>query len=272
SGLIPRLCRDLFDKADNLIKIEKISVSIKISYFEIYNENVYDLLTNSNNNNNKLRIREDPKSGPFVKNLSNFAVTNYGEIENYFKLGNQNRKTAKTKMNNNSSRSHAIFTISIKQIEYLDIYNDIIKNIKKSKIRLVDLAGSERVNSTGSSGERLKEGSNINKSLTHLGRVINSNTLNIVVPYRDSTLTWILKESLGEGGNSKTAMIACVSPCDYDETLSTLRYANNVKMIKTEAKINNDTDEINNRDDEIKPRNYGNERKNQFIRVGIRKS
>jgi hypothetical protein len=154
-------------------------------------------------------------------------------------------------MNDTSSRSHAVFTIMLKQIHH-DLDTDETTE-RSSRIRLVDLAGSERAKSTEATGQRLREGSNINKSLTTLGRVIaaladpkqqrprpggssRKDTTSSVVPYRDSILTWLLKDSLG--GNSKTAMIACIAPSDYEETLSTLRYADQAKRIRTRAVVN----------------------------------
>lgn len=242
-GLVPRVCKDIFNRCEVLLTDKRVAVTVKISYFEIYNEDVYDLLAeNRRTNLTRLRVRESPETGPYVENLSEFVVKSYEDVWKYFNMGTVNRKTASTKLNVSSSRSHAIFTISIKQIQYSDAKAEKVVNVKKSSLRLVDLAGSERANSTKAMGERLKEGSNINKSLTCLGRVINTLALNTitqekpVIPFRDSVLTWILKESLG--GNSKTAMVACISPGDYEETLSTLRYASNAKKIKTEARIN----------------------------------
>ncbi len=157
-------------------------------------------------------------------------------------------------MNDTSSRSHAVFTINLRQTS-LDLSSQ--KDIEKiSRFRLVDLAGSERAAATGASGTRLREGANINKSLTTLGRVIAKLAEPIqsgVVPYRDSVLTWLLSDSLG--GNSKTAMIACISPADYDESLSTLRYADAAKHISTQAVVNEITHKsigINNLEKEIK--------------------
>jgi hypothetical protein len=165
------------------------------------------------------------------------------------RMGDSSRTTASTKMNDTSSRSHAVFTIMLKQIHH-DYHSDETTE-RLARIRLVDLAGSERAKATEATGQRLREGSNINKSLTTLGRVIaaladprhsrihNPHRKNRdVVPYRDSILTWLLKDSLG--GNSKTAMIACIAPSDYDETLSTLRYADQAKHIRTTAVVNQD--------------------------------
>ena len=161
-------------------------------------------------------------------------------------------------MNDTSSRSHAVFTIRLKQITHSLLSDETIE--RTARMRLVDLAGSERAKSTEATGTRLKEGGQINKSLTTLGRVIaaladprrqNKNRrIRDVVPYRDSVLTWLLKDSLG--GNSKTAMVACIAPSDYDETLSTLRYADQAKRIRTRALVNQDSMSSAQRDAQIK--------------------
>jgi hypothetical protein len=174
----------------------------------------------------------------------------------YMKMGDSSRTTASTKMNDTSSRSHAVFTIMLKQIHH-DMDTDETTE-RMARIRLVDLAGSERAKATEATGARLREGSNINKSLTTLGRVIaaladpkqrSGRRNKDVVPYRDSILTWLLKDSLG--GNSKTAMIACIAPSDYDETLSTLRYADQAKKIRTRAVVNQDHVSAAERDAQI---------------------
>ena len=180
---------------------------------------------------------------------SSAPIATAAEILKYMRMGDSSRTVASTKMNDTSSRSHAVFTIMLKQIHH-DYHTDETTE-RLARIRLVDLAGSERAKATEATGQRLREGGNINKSLTTLGRVIaaladpkharvhNSKRTNRdIVPYRDSILTWLLKDSLG--GNSKTAMIACIAPSDYDETLSTLRYADQAKHIRTTATINQD--------------------------------
>jgi len=160
-------------------------------------------------------------------------------------------------MNDTSSRSHAVFTIRLKQITHSLLSDETIE--RTARMRLVDLAGSERAKSTEATGARLKEGGQINKSLTTLGRVIaaladprrgKSRRTRDVVPYRDSVLTWLLKDSLG--GNSKTAMVACIAPADYEETLSTLRYADQAKRIRTRALVNQDSMSSAQRDAQIK--------------------
>ncbi|EPB70512.1 kinesin motor domain protein [Ancylostoma ceylanicum] len=195
---------------------------------EIYCERVKDLL-NPNSGGN-LRVREHPLLGPYVDDLTKMAVCSYQDICHLMDEGNKARTVAATNMNSTSSRSHAVFTIVLTQKRHCPDAN--LDTEKVSKISLVDLAGSERATSTGAEGQRLKEGANINKSLTTLGLVISKLAEEAnkkgkrgkgVIPYRDSVLTWLLRENLG--GNSKTAMIAALSPADinFDETLSTLR-------------------------------------------------
>uniref|UniRef100_A0A8C4MR93 plus-end-directed kinesin ATPase n=1 Tax=Equus asinus asinus TaxID=83772 RepID=A0A8C4MR93_EQUAS len=217
-----------------------------VSYMEIYCERVRDLLNPKNKGN--LRVREHPLLGPYVEDLSKLAVTSYTDIADLMDAGNKARTVAATNMNETSSRSHAVFTIVFTQKKHDTETN--LSTEKVSKISLVDLAGSERADSTGAKGTRLKEGANINKSLTTLGKVISALAEVVSVskkkkktdfiPYRDSVLTWLLRENLG--GNSRTAMVAALSPADinYDETLSTLRYADRAKQIKCNAVINED--------------------------------
>ena len=169
----------------------------------------------------------------------------------------QSRTTAATKMNDTSSRSHAVFTIRLKQITHSILSDETVE--RTARMRLVDLAGSERAKSTQATGQQLKEGGQINKSLSTLGRVINalaargqdtkSRKTRQVIPYRDSVLTWLLRDSLG--GNSKTAMVACIAPSDYEETLSTLRYADQAKRIRTRASVNQDCMSAAQRDAQI---------------------
>ncbi|KIW86323.1 hypothetical protein Z517_01719 [Fonsecaea pedrosoi CBS 271.37] len=247
-GLIPRTCEDLFQRIESN-ESANISYSVRVSYFEVYNEHVRDLFQPRTEPPQYLKIRESPTEGPYVKDLTEIQVKNYGEILKYMRMGDSSRTTASTKMNDTSSRSHAVFTIMLKQIHH-DYRTDETTE-RLARIRLVDLAGSERAKATEATGQRLREGGNINKSLTTLGRVIaaladpkHGRTQHAkrgnrdIVPYRDSILTWLLKDSLG--GNSKTAMIACIAPSDYDETLSTLRYADQAKHIRTKAIINQD--------------------------------
>ncbi|XP_036971066.1 kinesin-like protein KIF1A isoform X18 [Acanthopagrus latus] len=248
-GIIPLLCEDLFTKINDNIDNSN-SYSVEVSYMEIYCERVRDLLNPKNKGN--LRVREHPLMGPYVEDLSKLAVTSYNDIQDLMDSGNKARTVAATNMNETSSRSHAVFNIIFTQ-KRLDADTDNTSE-KVSKISLVDLAGSERADSTGAKGTRLKEGANINKSLTTLGKVISAlaevdsgsnknkkkKKVESFIPYRDSVLTWLLRENLG--GNSRTAMVAALSPADinYDETLSTLRYADRAKQIRCNAVINED--------------------------------
>ncbi|XP_075695442.1 kinesin-like protein KIF1B isoform X18 [Rhinoderma darwinii] len=248
AGIIPQLCEELFEKI-NCNNNDDVSFSVEVSYMEIYCERVRDLLNPKTKGN--LRVREHPLLGPYVEDLSKLAVTSYTDIADLMDAGNKARTVAATNMNETSSRSHAVFTIVFTQ-RRLDIETNLATE-KVSKISLVDLAGSERADSTGAKGTRLKEGANINKSLTTLGKVISAlaevdncpskskkKKKSDFIPYRDSVLTWLLRENLG--GNSRTAMVAALSPADinYDETLSTLRYADRAKQIKCNAIINED--------------------------------
>ncbi|XP_070125779.1 kinesin-like protein KIF1A isoform X37 [Equus przewalskii] len=247
-GIIPQLCEDLFSRINEMTN-DNMSYSVEVSYMEIYCERVRDLLNPKNKGN--LRVREHPLLGPYVEDLSKLAVTSYNDIQDLMDSGNKARTVAATNMNETSSRSHAVFNIIFTQKRH-DAETNITTE-KVSKISLVDLAGSERADSTGAKGTRLKEGANINKSLTTLGKVISAlaemdsgpnknkkKKKTDFIPYRDSVLTWLLRENLG--GNSRTAMVAALSPADinYDETLSTLRYADRAKQIRCNAVINED--------------------------------
>ncbi|XP_034149659.1 kinesin-like protein KIF1A isoform X23 [Esox lucius] len=249
-GIIPLMCEDLFTKFNDSNNDNSKSYSVEVSYMEIYCERVRDLLNPKNKGN--LRVREHPLMGPYVEDLSKLAVTSYNDIQDLMDSGNKARTVAATNMNETSSRSHAVFNIIFTQKRH-DSETDNTSE-KVSKISLVDLAGSERADSTGAKGTRLKEGANINKSLTTLGKVISAlaevdssqnknkkkKKVESHIPYRDSVLTWLLRENLG--GNSRTAMVAALSPADinYDETLSTLRYADRAKQIRCNAVINED--------------------------------
>lgn len=265
-GLIPRTCQDLFERIESS-ESPNVSYSVRVSYFEVYNEHVRDLLVPRTDSAFYLKIRESPTEGPYVKDLTDQPVRNYADIIRLMKIGDASRTVASTKMNDTSSRSHAVFTIMLKQI-HADMNTDETTE-RVARIRLVDLAGSERAKATEAKGARLREGANINKSLTTLGRVIAALAdasaassqpgsprkrtqrpiQREIVPYRDSILTWLLKDSLG--GNSKTAMIACIAPADYDETLSTLRYADQAKRIRTRAVVNQDSKTSAERDAQI---------------------
>ncbi|KAI3585083.1 hypothetical protein IWW34DRAFT_724562 [Fusarium oxysporum f. sp. albedinis] len=245
-GIVPLICQDMFKRIDELKKDKTTKCTVEVSYLEIYNERVRDLLNPSTKGN--LKVREHPSTGPYVEDLAKLAVNEFQEIEHLMDEGNKARTVAATNMNQTSSRSHAVFTLMLTQKKY---DTDTKMEMEKvAKISLVDLAGSERATSTGATGARLKEGAEINRSLSTLGRVIaaladlstggKKKKGTGQVPYRDSVLTWLLKDSLG--GNSMTAMIAAVSPADinFDETLSTLRYADSAKRIKNHAVVNED--------------------------------
>ncbi|XP_051000425.1 stAR-related lipid transfer protein 9 isoform X2 [Acomys russatus] len=273
-GLTPRICEGLFMGEDDGASLPS-SRSIKVSFLEIYNERVRDLLKQSNQNKPyTLRVREHPEMGPYVQGLSQHVVTNYQQVIQLLEEGIANRMTAATHVHEASSRSHAIFTIHCTQA----VLQNNLPSETASKINLVDLAGSERADPSYCK-DRITEGANINKSLVTLGIVISTLAQNSQVfsscqslssaassggdsgipsnasgsssgggparrqsyiPYRDSVLTWLLKESLG--GNSKTIMVATVSPAhtSYSETMSTMRYAATAKNIINKPRVNED--------------------------------
>lgn len=244
AGVIPRICHDMFERISEMQKDQNLTYTVEVSYLEIYNERVRDLLNPATKGN--LKVREHPSTGPYVEDLAKLVVSSFQEIQHLMDEGNKARTVAATSMNETSSRSHAVFTLTVTQKRH-DVETGMDTE-KVAKISLVDLAGSERATSTGATGARLKEGAEINRSLSTLGRVIaaladlsTGKKKNMsMVPYRDSVLTWLLKDSLG--GNSMTAMIAAISPADinFEETLSTLRYANSAKRIKNHAVVNED--------------------------------
>ncbi|XP_078712139.1 kinesin-like protein KIF13A isoform X4 [Lampetra fluviatilis] len=242
-GLTPRLCGALFERVSRLSRDDH-SFKVEVSYMEIYNEKVRDLL-DPKGGRQSLKVREHKLLGPYVDGLSQLAVRTFQDIDSLMSEGNKSRTVAATNMNEESSRSHAVFTITLTQT-LTDLASGT-SGEKVSRLSLVDLAGSERASKTGAAGDRLKEGSNINKSLSTLGLVISAladqaagKNKNKFVPYRDSALTWLLKDNLG--GNSRTAMVATVSPAadNYEETLSTLRYADRAKRIVNHAVVNED--------------------------------
>ena len=247
AGVIPKICQDMFERIGAMQQDTRLKCTVEVSYLEIYNERVRDLLNPSTKGN--LKVREHPSTGPYVEDLAKLVVSSFNEIEHLMDEGNKARTVAATNMNETSSRSHAVFTLTLTQKRH-DVETNMAME-KVAKISLVDLAGSERATSTGATGARLKEGAEINRSLSTLGRVIaaladlsDSKKKKVgkgsQVPYRDSVLTWLLKDSLG--GNSMTAMIAAISPADinFEETLSTLRYADSAKRIKNHAVVNED--------------------------------
>ncbi|XP_074655723.1 kinesin-like protein KIF14, partial [Tubulanus polymorphus] len=255
-GIIPRFGDDLFRRRDLKVDAERMKINVEISFFEIYNEKIHDLLAPSGDNTcaNKqgskhvLRVREHPVLGPYVEGLSSYVVSSFEDMQTWLNLGNKQRATAATGMNDKSSRSHSVFTIILTQTRSENIEGEDHEHSTTSKINLIDLAGSERQSTAKTSGDRLKEGASINKSLLTLGKVISTlsdlatctNRKRLFIPYRDSILTWLLKESLG--GNSQTAMLATISPANIcmEETLSTLRYAKQARAIVNNAKVNED--------------------------------
>ncbi|XP_053141856.1 stAR-related lipid transfer protein 9 isoform X2 [Hemicordylus capensis] len=270
-GLTPRICKGLFSRDDDYSK-QPASCRVEVSFLEIYNERVRDLLRLSNNKKPyTLRVREHPETGPYVQGLSQHVVTDYKQVVGLLEEGIANRITAATHVHDASSRSHAIFTIQYTQA----ILENNLPSEIASKINLVDLAGSERADPSYCK-DRITEGANINKSLvtlgivisalaqnsqmfsscqsinsiasevdsnhtdTHCGASVGNHRRQAYIPYRDSILTWLLKDSLG--GNSKTIMIATISPASscYNETISTLRYASNAKNIINKPRVNED--------------------------------
>lgn len=219
-----------------------------VSYLEIYNENIRDLLRNSHGN---LPLKETSEGGIVVQNLTQHPVASVEQCEKLLELGNANRAVGGTNMNATSSRSHSIFSICVERMTKEEGDDDELEllrlgpTIKRGKLNLVDLAGSERQTKTGATGDRLKEATKINLSLSALGNVISAlvDGKTKHIPYRDSKLTRLLQDSLG--GNTKTLMIACISPAEsnYDETLSTLRYANRAKNISNKPTLNEDPTE-----------------------------
>eukprot|EP00047_Mylnosiga_fluctuans_P022633 m.123624 g.123624 ORF g.123624 m.123624 type:complete len:1017 (-) comp9331_c1_seq4:1455-4505(-) len=240
-GIVPLTCEAMFKEiALNTDMTRQYQVSF--SMLEIYNERVRDLLVPLQQSPpGGLKVRQNPKAGFFVEGLKHVAVSSYGDIEHWMAQGTVMRTTASTKMNETSSRSHMVITVNFKQV----FFNDAKQSTTKSSdIHLVDLAGSERADATGATGDRLKEGSAINQSLSTLGNVISAlaemaaGKPNVQVPYRDSVLTKLLHNALG--GNSRTIMVAAISPAavNYDETVSTLRYADRAKRIRNNAVVN----------------------------------
>ncbi|KAH8290004.1 hypothetical protein KR018_012516 [Drosophila ironensis] len=276
AGIIPRFCHELFRRIEALKQQQQLQVEVEVSYFEIYNEKIHDLLSVQHaaaasaestpvhqQQRPALKVREHPIFGPYVVDLSAHSVDSYSALRNWLAVGNSQRATASTAMNDKSSRSHSIFNIVL---NLTDLTSDdglssdtdsgtvsSLRQTRRSKISLVDLAGSERISVSGSNGERIREGVSINKSLLTLGKVIaaladsrkaggggpaGSGTPSTFVPYRESVLTWLLRENLG--GNSKTVMLATISPASLhvDETLATLRYACKARSIVNRVKVN----------------------------------
>ncbi|KAM7401733.1 hypothetical protein PAMP_017027 [Pampus punctatissimus] len=233
-GVIPRAFEHVFE---SIQCAENTKFLVRASYLEIYNEEIRDLL--GNDTKQKLELKEHPEHGVYVRDLSMHTVHSVGECERIIEQGWRNRAVGYTLMNKDSSRSHSIFTI---HLEICNTDGDGQDHLRAGKLNLVDLAGSERQSKTGATGERLREATKINLSLSALGNVISAlvDGRSKYIPYRDSKLTRLLQDSLG--GNTRTLMIACLSPADnnYEETLSTLRYANRAKSIQNRPRINED--------------------------------
>lgn len=235
-GIIPGTFEQIFEQI-GLNKVPNKQFLVQAAYLEIYNEEVRDLV--SNTPKTPLDLKEDPDKGVYVKGLSQNIMRNSEQVMDLMAKGNEQRSVGFTLMNAGSSRSHSIFILVI-ETSIPDEAKPGELKIKAGKLNLVDLAGSERQGKTGAEGVRLKEATKINLSLSALGNVISALVTGAHIPYRDSKLTRMLQDSLG--GNTKTIMIAAVSPADYnfEETLSTLRYANRAKNIKNKPKINED--------------------------------
>ncbi|QPG74843.1 hypothetical protein FOA43_002179 [Brettanomyces nanus] len=232
SGLIPRIFQRIFEIIENSSKT--LEYTVGVSYMEIYNESLRDLL--DPRNNKKLAIRENRVDGVYVSHLETFYVANLGDVYTILKQGSLNRTTGATMMNKQSSRSHAIFQI---RLTSKDLDSGIVKT---GNLFLVDLAGSEKIDKSGASGQLLEEAKKINSSLSALGNVINCLTdgKSRHIPYRDSKLTRILQESLG--GNSRTTLIINCSPSAYNEleTISTLRFGSRAKRITNSVHVNSE--------------------------------
>ncbi|CAB1428266.1 unnamed protein product [Pleuronectes platessa] len=233
-GVIPNSFEHIFT---HISRSQNQQYLVRASYLEIYQEEIKDLL--SKNQAHRLELRERPDTGVYVKDLSSFVTKSVREIEHVMNVGNQNRSVGSTNMNEHSSRSHAIFVITV---ECSELGVDGENHIRVGKLNLVDLAGSERQSKTGAKGERLKEATKINLSLSALGNVISAlvDGRSSHIPYRDSKLTRLLQDSLG--GNACTVMVANIGPASYnmEETLTTLRYSNRAKNIKNKPRINED--------------------------------
>jgi len=242
-GLIPRICFGIFDAIETSIDINHV---VTYSHMEIYNENVRDLLAPASAP--YLKVREHPQKGVFVSNLTTVKVTKFEDIMSLIAIGDKNRTVASTQSNAHSSRSHAIVTLTITQRSRNAPKNGLPTTAvqqKIGKVHLVDLAGSERVALSGAKGDRLREANSINRSLSVLGDVIKClgdlskvKNYKVHIPYRNSQLTMVLKESLG--GNSHAIMISAISPSsfDYEETISTLKYADRAKRVRLRVDAN----------------------------------
>ncbi|KAK6972865.1 Kinesin-like protein kif3b [Biomphalaria glabrata] len=233
-GVIPNSFEQIFQ---HISQSQNQQYLVRASYLEIYQEEIRDLL--SKDQTKRLELKERTDTGVYVKDLSSFVTKSVKEIEHVMNVGNNNRSVGATNMNLHSSRSHAIFIVTV---ECSEEGADGENHIRVGKLNMVDLAGSERQSKTGATGERLKEATKINLSLSTLGNVISAlvDGKSTHIPYRDSKLTRLLQDSLG--GNARTVMVANIGPAsyNYDETITTLRYANRAKNIQNKPVINED--------------------------------
>lgn len=270
-GVIPNSFEHIFT---HISRSQNQQYLVRASYLEIYQEEIRDLL--SKDQSRRLELKERPDTGVYVKDLSSFVTKSVREIEHVMNVGNQNRSVGATNMNEHSSRSHAIFVITV---ECSELGPDGENHIRVGKLNLVDLAGSERQTKTGAQGERLKEATKINLSLSALGNVISAlvDGKSTHIPYRDSKLTRLLQDSLG--GNARTVMVANIGPASYnvEETLTTLRYSNRAKNIKNKPRINEDPkdallrefqEEIARLKEQLEKRSGKKKRKRRRRRVG----
>ncbi|CAN0180300.1 unnamed protein product [Discosporangium mesarthrocarpum] len=247
-GLVPRVLEFLYDSIGRQVEQSggRLKYACRCSFYEIFNERVFDLVDDSGRfSTTGLTVREDTKKGVYAEGLAEEEVDSAESACNILFAGFHNRRVGETAMNRESSRSHAVFTLVI---EGTEVEETGLTRMRSARFNLVDLAGSERQKDTQASGERLKEASSINKSLSTLGQVFNALVERAAgrfghVHYRDSKLTFLLRDSLG--GNSKTMLVAALSPatCNLSETMSTLKFAQRAKMIRNRAVKNEDTTE-----------------------------
>lgn len=233
-GIVPRAFEHIFDYIAANQETKQFAVTV--TYVELYNDEVRDLL--SKTPDQKLKVREHPTKGVYVQGALSVTVQTLQQLEKYIKMGRKNRKVRATEMNPESSRSHSVLILNVASFTTVDG----TEQARSAKLNLVDLAGSERQSKTGLEGEGFREGVNINYALMVLGNCISALTSNSHghIPFRDSKLTMLLKDSLG--GNARTLMIAALGPADYNfsESMSTLRYAERVKKIENKPKVNMD--------------------------------
>ena len=267
-GIIQRSIEEIFNYIEEYSN-SNTKFMVRASYIQIYNEQISDLLKTDKGN---LQIREDKKKGVYVEGQSEWAVRTPSDIYTLLKRGATNRTTSSTNMNDVSSRSHAVFRITVEQMTVVENNSSTsVTQIKVGKLNLVDLAGSERIRVTGAKGKQLEESKNINRSLSALGNVIYALTDTkgrTHIPYRDSKLTRLLEDSLG--GNCKTTMMAMISPAhdSFNESLSTLHFARRAKNIKNKPKINEDVDHkalIRQYEEELKKLRTELDKKNKMI-------